>query len=407
MADTRHREVVAPVLITAANAAELLGAFFLKNALGYFLGAMLVIPLLLWLALPELRRGSGPMLKEVGLVLLPAAGAFLTLLMIFPEGRLAELLRLLLIAAVVVFAVRHGLRGAALSVLVVSLALGIEDHLWGASDSIIWLQTFVAIAGAMALMFGASMDQLRLQTAQLRQAREREQRILHDLAEAAARNVRAQELERGRIAMDLHDSLGQDITALQTELKLIQLESEAARPWTHQLLGLALHMRTTLREALEALRPAALVELGLAKAVDLGVIRESAERSGLFFELRLPRDPRALNQLDAATSIAAYRIVQEAVNNVIRHAEAEWVSVRLRVGRRNSRRWLLVSIEDDGRGRSPAVFGRGLQGIRDRAITLTGDLRVTQRCKGGTRVRAWLRLEPEKALGEPYAEPAH
>lgn len=253
----------------------------------------------------------------------------------------------------------------------------------------------------MALMLGASMDQLRLQTSQLHDARQRERRILHDLAEAAARNVRAQELERGRIAMDLHDSLGQSITALQTELKLIQLESELARPLTSQLSELALHMRTSLREVLEALRPAALVELGLAKAIDRGVIRDSAERSGLFFELHLPRDPQILNQLDAATSIAAYRIVQEAVNNVIRHAQAEWVSVRLRVGRRQGREWLLISVEDDGRGVRHAVFGRGLQGIRDRAITLTGDLRVTQRSKGGTRVRAWLSLEAGCGLGHP------
>ena len=394
VADTRHRQIVDHVAINAGNAAELLGAFTLKQVLGYFLGTMLLLPLVLWLRLPALRQHSRRMLVEVCVLLLPATGLFLGLLWLFPDTRLAELLRLLLIVAIVVFAVRHGLRGAAFSVLVVSVALAVEDHLWGTGASVIWLQTFVAIAGAMALMFGASMDQLRGQTAQLEEARRREQRMVVELREAAARSVRAQETERGRLSLELHDSLGQGITALHTQLKLIDLESAGeTQRWTAGLRDVARQMRTSLREVLEALRPSALRELGLVKAIDKGVIRQTAEAAGLQFELRVLPDEAALLGLDDALSVAVFRVVQEAVTNVVRHADARNIEARIRRGRWQSEEWLLVSVRDDGRSRIHAVPGKGLQGIRDRAMTLGGGAIFRTLASGG-QLKVWFRIQP-------------
>ena len=92
--------------------------------------------------------------------------------------------------------------------------------------------------------------------------------------------------------------------------------------------------------------------------------------------------------------MAAYRIVQEAVNNVVRHADATAVEVRLRVGWRRGEPWLLVAVEDDGVGFSPTYRpGNGLRNMRDRALMLGGDLRIGARRPCGTRVRAWLRAQ--------------
>ena len=213
VADVRVNAITDPVGITAENAFPLLTTFGLKNLLGYFLGTMLAVPLVAWLVEPSLRRGSAKVAREALLWMAPVALAFVLLSHSVPSVNLIEFLRLLLLVAVVVFAARHGWRGAVVSILAVSTVLAVEDHMQPlTSQSIIWMQLFVAIAGAMALMFGANLDHLRTTLNQLRQTHAREQAMARELASAASRNVRATETERGRVAMDLHDAVGQSIT---------------------------------------------------------------------------------------------------------------------------------------------------------------------------------------------------
>jgi two-component system sensor histidine kinase UhpB len=152
-------------------------------------------------------------------------------------------------------------------------------------------------------------------------------------------------------------------------------------------------MRLALGEAIEALRPSALNELGLFKAMDRGSIRQQAERAVLRFSLET-RDASALTALDEAASVAAYRIVQEAVNNAVRHADATQVRVRLNLYWRRGEAWLVLAVEDDGKGFSPtAKPGNGLRNMRDRALMLGGGVRIGVRQQNGTRVRAWLRAQ--------------
>ena len=395
VADVRNNTIVDPVVITAQNAVPLLATFGLKNLLGYFLGTMLAVTSVVWLLDPAMRRGSATVLKQAALWVLPVAVAFVVIAMQARSPHLVEFLRLLLLVTVVVFAARHGWRGAVISVLAVSVVLAVEDHMASeTSHSIIWMQLFVAISGAMALMFGASLDHLRTTLSQLRQTHARERAMAQELMDAASRNVRAAEVERGRVAMELHDAVGQSITALQTQLKLVELDApKEGFAWLAGLRKLVAGMRVALGESIEVLRPSALSELGLLKAIDRGVIRQQAERAGLGFSLHA-NDPGALTALDDAASVAAYRIVQEAVNNVVRHADATRVEVRLRVGWRRGEPWLLVAVEDDGAGFSPSFRpGNGLRNMRDRALMLGGDLRTGARRPCGTRVRAWLRAQ--------------
>ena len=395
VADVRNYAVVDSVRITSANLVPLLSTFGLKNLLGYFLGTMLAVPALAWMVEPRLRHGSAMVLKQSALWVAPVALGLVLLAHEVPDANLIEFLRLLLLVAVVVFAARHGWRGAVISILAVSLVLAVEDHMASAtSQSIIWMQLFVAIAGAMALMFGSSLDHLRMALGELRQTHAREQAMARQLSDAVGRNLRATEAERGRVAMELHDSVGQSITALQIQLKLMELDEPAqSSPWISGLRSLVADMRLALREAIEALRPSALKELGLLKVIDRGSVREQAESAGLQFSL-LARDGDALTALDDATSMAAYRIVQEAVNNVVRHADAARVEVRLRLGWRRGELWLLVVVEDDGHGFMAGTgAGNGLRNMRDRTLMLGGELRIDNARPCGTRVRAWMRAQ--------------
>lgn len=394
VADTRRGVIVNAVAITSENAPLLLGTFAIKSTLGYFLGIMLVAPVLFWWAHAEFRARSRAVFADALRWLGPAALVFIALTQAFPGTKLAELLRLLLLAAVIVFAVRHGWRGAALSVLVVSVALAVEDHLGAAPQSPIWLQTFVAIAGAMALMFGVTVDQLRERGQELQWARAGEQRAREELAEAAGRMVRLQGEERRRLAADLHDEVGQNLTALQTYIKLAEpeLTTVSQRAFVDELRHVGSDMRRALSEVLEGLHPAALSELGLARAVGDGVLRHRVEAAGLGFALHVRGEPGLYAALDDALRVSAYRIVQEAVNNAIRHAEANRITVHLRIGWRAGDVLLALRVHDDGCGLPlDAVLGNGRRGMRDRALMLGGELKVRAHRAGGTQVQALLR----------------
>jgi len=400
VADTRRGVIVNAVAITSQDAPVLLGTFAIKSALGYFLGIMLVAPALFWAAHAHLRARSGPVVGDALRWLAPAGLGFIVLTQLFPGTKLAELLRLLLLAAVIVFAVRHGWRGATLSVLVVSIALAVEDHLGAAPESPIWLQTFVALAGAMALMFGVTVDQLRERGKELESARAGEQRAREALAEAAGRVVRAQEEERRRLAADLHDEVGQNLTALQTYIKLAEpdLITPSQRAFVDELRQVGGDMRRALREVLEGLHPAALSELGLVRALGDGALRHRVEAAGLAFALQV-RGPNALYAaLDDAVRVSAYRIAQEAVNNALRHADARRIAIHMRVGRRSGDLLLAVRVHDDGRGLLRDMpSGNGRRGMRDRALMLRGELKVHSHRQGGTVVHALLRQQVDPA----------
>jgi signal transduction histidine kinase len=138
-----------------------------------------------------------------------------------------------------------------------------------------------------------------------------------------------------------------------------------------------------IRRLVYALRPPALDDLGL-----VGALREHAmqyAQSGVQITVVAPD---LLPPLPAAVEVAVYRIVQEALTNVIRHAQAHMCIIEIAPGAD-----LLVSIEDDGRG-LPAERrnGVGLNSMQERSAELGGRLAIEPRAGGGTQVRAWLPL---------------
>lgn len=398
IADVRRGLIYNPVPISGPGSMALLAAFAIKNALGNFIGIMLVAPLAWWSGNAAHRAGSHAILREGARWLLPAIALYLLAARASPGSQLGELLRLLLLAAVVVFAMRHGWRGAALSVLAASLAIALEDHIGTSALNPIWMQLFIAITGAMALMFGATVDDLQRNTAALETAHATATRLSAELHAAAARNLQAEERERRKLAGELHDEFGQTLTAMQTHLKLAQPEFMriARTDVADTLLDLTRAMRHNIAGVLEALRPVALDELGLYGAIDRGGIRRLAEDAGLALRVRLEGDARLLALLDDTHRIAAYRAVQASVTNVVRHAHAGTCEVRIRANQRNGMLWLFLNIADDGIGRAAWVAPKhGITALRDRVTALGGGLHLADR-NPGVRVHVLLR----QALGE-------
>lgn len=206
------------------------------------------------------------------------------------------------------------------------------------------------------------------------------------LREIAARALNAEEAERKRIARELHDETAQTLAALLIRLRLARdaadkesrdaLLDDVKREISHALDG--------VRRFARGLRPPALDELGLVPAIE-SHIRMLQEASGL--EITLDAEPIG-GLLSAEAELALYRIVQEALSNAIRHAEAAHATVTIR--RYDDH--VAASIEDDGRGFSPEQTmaepngGLGLFGMKERAGYIGGRLEIHSRPGKGTRV---------------------
>lgn len=203
--------------------------------------------------------------------------------------------------------------------------------------------------------------------------------------DAVRRIVAAQELERRRLARELHDETGQALTSILLGLKSIEDagDADAARAAARELRDhVVLALQDVRRLALE-LRPKALDDFGLVSALER-LAETFQEATGIHVELEAGM---SRNRLPEEIETALYRIVQEALTNVVKHAEATRVSVVLT--RRDGA--VAVIVEDDGRGFDPERTdgdGVGLLGMRERIELLGGRLVVESSPTAGTTLAA-------------------
>lgn len=223
-----------------------------------------------------------------------------------------------------------------------------------------------------------------------RQAREQSMHRV-ELRRLAASVVEAREEERRRIARELHDELGQRLTAMKMELfglrKEIAGREEAGRHIA-SMLEMVDSTVAALRRIAADLRPLMLDDLGLNAAIEW-LARDAARRLGMEVTVQLGTDDPPLAP---GADIALYRMVQEALTNVARHANATDVRIELRQNAEE----LVLTVRDNGQGfpdRSRRQDGRyGLLGIRERAIMLGGRLDLDNPPGGGARITVHLPL---------------
>jgi signal transduction histidine kinase len=210
-----------------------------------------------------------------------------------------------------------------------------------------------------------------------------------ELKRARERLVLAREEERRRLRRDLHDGLGPQLASqtltLTAATKLLRNDPGAAEALLAEATAHAQAAITDIRRVVYELRPAALDDLGL-----VGALHEQAARyhaSGVLMTIEAPETPPLL---PAAVEVACYRIAQEAMTNVVRHAGARHCTVSLTFADS-----LRLEVRDDGKG-IPAQRGEGagvgLTSMRERAEELGGTCVVTPTLEGGTRVFARLPL---------------
>jgi signal transduction histidine kinase len=212
--------------------------------------------------------------------------------------------------------------------------------------------------------------------------------------------VLAREEERRRIRRDLHDGLGPTLASqmlkLEALLDLVDNERPEVAIQLSKLVEQTQRMVVEIRRLVYELRPPTLDELGLTGALRAHVAQMQGVRQAV--EISLTTQPAQLPRLSAACEVAAYRIVLEAVTNVIRHAHATVCSIELSVELESRPDHLLVRISDDGIGLlAQTGSGIGLVSMRERAEELGGTCSIESIDGGGCRVTARLPLRQEIA----------
>lgn len=258
----------------------------------------------------------------------------------------------------------------------------------------------VEIASTALPDHGRTVLQMVITDVTQRLQREREQAGHREqLRQLSANVVEAREEERRRIARELHDELGQRLSALKMGLSSLRAPV-LARVDTERvddMLGMIDDTVAALRRIAADLRPLMLDDLGLNAAIE-SLARDASLRMDMEITVQLAdEDP----PLAGSAAIAVYRMVQEALTNVGRHARATDV----RIGLRQRGDEIVLTVRDNGVGFPPdarAADGRyGLLGIRERALMLGGRLEIDNPPGGGARLTVHLPLKPPAAAVAP------
>ena len=210
------------------------------------------------------------------------------------------------------------------------------------------------------------------------------QELLQHKSDLLQRLYTAKEDERLALARELHDEMGQTSTAIRTEVAVLQrigrLHPEANES-VKRIAESAQHLSQMTRQMLHRLRPPALDSMGLEQAL-MSLCDNWQQNAQTVCEFKVPTLPEGLNDYACVT---VYRIVQEALTNVTRHAHAKHVRVQLTLDSQG----LNLKIEDDGRGMADtqAVHpGFGLLGMQERVASVAGRMSISSKLGQGLRL---------------------
>ena len=231
-----------------------------------------------------------------------------------------------------------------------------------------------------------------------REAEQRADELLRENRSLTRRMFSVQETERRELARELHDELGQWLTAIQAEAEAIRGSASIEREprllaSAQAIVNNAGEVHRLIRQMLQRLRPSLLDSLGLAESLQELTMQWQAHHAPIACDLEMIGE---FHDVPTARGITIYRIVQEALTNVAKHANAERVSVRLERDRNADPRadTLRLRITDNGKGLEPerSRSGLGLMGMRERVIAADGEFRLHSKPQQGVQIEVRLPL---------------
>lgn len=272
-----------------------------------------------------------------------------------------------------------------------TIALEIRND--DAQSSFIRLESTLMCDSSTCLMIMSDITQLKKTINLNRNLLNENRRLMKEL-------FRIQEKERRLLARELHDELGQWLTAIRAENEailnnigkdsVISASTQAIKECTQK-------MNEVIHGMLHKLRPELLDTLGLPDALQELRKQWCSHHSHIILELKLEGD---LIVLDESLNIAVFRIIQEGLNNICSHSEATWAQISLcrETFANSAAEYLLLKIEDNGKGydTNQKLTGLGILGMRERVIAMNGTLSVRSACNEGTEINIRLPIECSK-----------
>ncbi|MDX7992395.1 signal transduction histidine-protein kinase/phosphatase UhpB [Xenorhabdus littoralis] len=265
---------------------------------------------------------------------------------------------------IILLSFRYGWQGAVLSTLLNSIAL-IAARSGVSNMEITDLLLSLLVQTLTGIMLGMAVQRQRDLNAQL-------QRQLHRNHSLSRQLVKAEESVRREIARELHDEIGQNITAIRTQANIIQrieaapISSNCAKT----IESLSLNVYDTTKGLLSRLRPKILDDLGLKEAIEQLLRDMEFETLGILVKIHWVEDSIvAVEQLSDTTKITLYRLCQEALNNALKYSQADHIELNFSVSE-----MIHLLIKDNGIGCKPEDYikGFGLRGMRERVQALGG-----------------------------------
>ena len=215
------------------------------------------------------------------------------------------------------------------------------------------------------------------------------------LRELSSRLLRVQEEERKAISREIHDELGQQVTAINLDLKLAQRESgsESGREQLSRAIRENEQLLSTLHDFSRRVRPAVLDDLGLYDAIESHIWEfETRTKISANFEAQ-----RRDCDLPPVIAENVFRLLQEALNNVVKHANADRVDIHLSIAEKpNAQPRMTMQVTDNGQGvvpSDPSSSRLGLIGMRERVDLLNGTIKIDSNKTDGTRITVCIPLE--------------
>lgn len=344
---------------------EQIAATFFADAVADFVGVVLVVPALLIVRERVVgRRISWRPLFAKGLVFVP----LLVVLAALPVPGAANYIPIFAIVPVLWLSYRSGWQMGTAAVTFLAVGTFAADKLLPVSWDIPLLQLLFAATASASLLIGSSNDALAESGRTLTRFADMLSERTRALTETANRLSSLQEDDQHRLGRDLHDELGQDLTAIATHLRLMERSTHDAelRNNLRTIEHLVQTAQEHLRDTINRLHPLILHRFGLSRALQAGPIAELTRAEHIDYRCLLEGD---IDKLPANVATTIYRICQEAATNGVRHGCGGRIHVHVSTEPIGRDTLLTLRINDDAGTLdiAPDHYGSGLQGIRDRA----------------------------------------
>ncbi|WP_299021118.1 signal transduction histidine-protein kinase/phosphatase UhpB [uncultured Photobacterium sp.] len=291
---------------------------------------------------------------------------------LFLLEQLEPLVLLIMLLPNIFMAYRYGWQGGVLAAVMNSILLTSARQLSGAFSSDLELKVFITTQALVGLGLGIAISRQYLLAQQLQMVNSELARELDNKQQLARQLVKVEENIRKSVARELHDEIGQNITAIQIQAMLADrtTQEDNTKNIAEAIHSLSMRIHRSTRQLLTQLRPQILDELGLENALrQLAHEMKFAERQ-INIQLNIGI---ANHQLDDITAVTLYRIVQELLNNVSKHSQATEIQLSLMPGTTFS-----LELRDNGRGlpQNWRTKGHGLRGIEERVSALGGSFSI-------------------------------